>query len=85
MRILVFNGRTTIEDCGIKMYFFTLKKMCALQTSLIRLLSFLLPSGLEVEGRQDQDNLWSLVDTDREKNTPTSENLFSMVGRSIGL
>lgn len=68
------------------MYFFILKKRCALQTSLIRLLfSFLLPSGLEVEGRQDQNNLWSLVDTDREKKTPTSENLFSMVGRNVGL
>ena len=68
------------------MYFFILKKRCALQTSLIRLLlSFLLPSGLEVEGRQDQNNLCFLVDTDREKKTPTSENLFSMVGRNIGL
>ena len=46
------------------------------------LLSFLLPSGLEVEGRQDWDNLWCLVDTGHEKNTPVGEDLFSIVGRN---
>ena len=53
--------------------------------SLRALLSFLLPSGLEVEGRQDWDNLWSLVDTDHEEKTAAGEDVFSIVGRNTCL
>ena len=81
-RVQFLVGGLHLRTVGWKSTFLCWRKGVCYKYISLRVLSFLLPSELEVEGRQDWDNLWSLVDTNHDKNTSTGEDLFFIVGRN---